>query len=206
MPSNEFIPSLSRKINSHAGVDNPSMRKYFLKNAATVFFAIAGLTACQPSLNWRAVQLEGTNLKFELPCKPDKTTQSVKMAGLDIDLSMVGCEANDAVWAVMTAQVPATADRVEILKGWRTATLQNMRATQTQDLTWSPSRVAALPGTLRIKSLGTSAKGQPVNAQAVWFSHLEGEAVRLVHAVVYQNQGPKMDSSAEQLIESLKLP
>jgi hypothetical protein len=27
-----------------------------------------------------------------------------------------------------------------------------------------------------------------------------------VHAVVYQNQGPKMDSSAEQLIESLKLP
>jgi hypothetical protein len=28
----------------------------------------------------------------------------------------------------------------------------------------------------------------------------------LVHAVVYQNQGPKMDASAEQLIESLKLP
>jgi hypothetical protein len=106
------------------------MRNYFLKNAATVFFAIAGLTSCQPSLNWRVVQLEGTNLKFELPCKPDKTTQSVKMAGLDIDLSMVGCEANDAVWAVMTAQVPATADRVEILKGWRTATLQNMRVTK----------------------------------------------------------------------------
>ena len=128
------------------------------------------------------------------------------MAGLDIDLSMVGCEANDAVWAVMTAQVPATADRGEILKGWRMATLQNMRATQTQDTSWSPSRVAALPGALRIKSLGTSAKGQAIQAQAVWFSHLEGESVRLVHAVVYQNQGPKLDASAEQLIESLKLP
>ena len=177
-----------------------------MKNAAIVFFAIAGLTACQPSLNWRAVQLEGTNLKFELPCKPDKTTQSVKMAGLDIDLSMVGCEANDGVWVVMTALVPAAADRGEILKGWRMATLQNMRATQTQDISWSPSRVAALPGVLRIKSLGTSAKGQAIQAQAVWFSHLEGESVRLVHAVVYQNQGPKLDSSAEQLIESLKLP
>ncbi len=183
------------------------MRKYFLKSAAVVFFSIAGLTACQPSLNWRSVQLEGTNLKIELPCKPDKTTKSVKMAGHDMDLSMVGCEANDAVWAVMTAQVMATADRVEILKGWRLATLQNMRASQPEDLHWSPSRVNALPGALRIKAVGTSANGQPVLAQAVWFSHLEGESVRLVHAVVYHNQGPKKkDQSAEQFIESLKLP
>jgi hypothetical protein len=204
MPSNEFIPTLSRKINSHAGVDNQTMRNYFLKHAAAVLISIGGLTACQPSLNWRAVQLEGTNLKLELPCKPDKTTQSVNMAGHAMALSMVGCEANDAVWAVMTAQVPATADRVEILKGWRMATLQNMRATQQEDLTWSPSRVSALPGALRVKALGTSANGQAVQAQAVWFSHLEGESVRLVHAVVYQNQSAKQDQSAEQLIESLK--
>ena len=182
------------------------MRNYFLKNAAAVFFAIAGLTACQPSLNWRVVQLEGTNLKFELPCKPDKTTQSVKMAGLDIDLSMVGCEANDAVWAVMTAQVPATADRVEILKGWRTATLQNMRANKIEDATWTPSRMTALPGALRLKAKGTTAKGEPVLAQAVWLAHLEGNSVRVVHAVVYQNQGLKQDLGAEQLIESMKLP
>jgi len=180
------------------------MRNYFLKPLAAVLISIAGLSACQPSLNWRAVQLEGTNLKFELPCKPDKTTQSVNMAGHAMDLSMVGCEANDAVWAVMTAQVPATADRVEILKGWRMATLQNMRSTQQEDLTWSPSRVSALPGALRVKALGTSANGQAVQAHAVWFSHLEGESLRLVHAVVYQNQSAKQDQSAEQLIESLK--
>jgi hypothetical protein len=182
------------------------MRKFFLMNAVAVLFSSAGLTACQPSLNWRAVPLEGTNLKIELPCKPDKTTQRVNMAGLDLDLSMVGCEANDGVWAVMTAQIPASADRAELLKGWRLATLQNMRATQPQDLTWSPSQVKALPGALRVKAEGVSAKGQPVQAQAVWFSHLEGDSVRLVHAVVYQNKRPKMDQSDEYLIESLKLP
>lgn len=123
------------------------------------------------------------------------------MAGHDMDLSMVGCEANDAVWAVMTAQVMATADRVEILKGWRLATLQNMRASQPEDLHWSPSRVNALPGALRIKAVGTSANGQPVLAQAVWFSHLEGESVRLVHAVVYHNQGPKKTKALNSLLK-----
>jgi hypothetical protein len=67
-----------------------------------------------------------------------------------------------------------------------------------------------LPGALRSKANGTSAKGQPVRANAVWFAHLEGDAVRVVHAVVYQNQDPKQDAkqdqSADQLIESMKLP
>jgi hypothetical protein len=45
-----------------------------------------------------------------------------------------------------------------------------------------------------------------VLAHAVWFAHLEGDAVRVVHAVVYQNQGLKQDLGADQLIESMKLP
>ena len=102
------------------------MRKNFLKYAAAVFFSVLGLSACQPSLNWRTVQMPETTLSLELPCKPDKTTKPVTMAGQTLELSVVGCEA--------------------------------------------------------------------------------GDAVRVVHAVVYQNQGVKQDQSAEPLIESLKLP
>ena len=190
------------------------MRKNFLKNAAAVFFSVLGLSACQPSLNWRTVQMPGATLSFELPCKPDKTTKSVPMAGQTLEFSVVGCEAGDAVWAVMSAKLSADADRTELLKGWRQATLQNMRANQIEDASWIPGRVAALPGALRSKASGTSAKGQPVRAHAVWFAHLEGDAVRVVHAVVYQNQGlkqdlkhdPKQDLGADQLIESMKLP
>jgi hypothetical protein len=206
MPSSEFIPSLSRKIKSYARVDNQTMRKNFLKNAAAVFFAAMGLSACQPSLNWRTVQMPETKLSFELPCKPDKTTKPVTMAGQTLELSVVGCEAGDAVWAVMSAKLSANADRTELLKGWRQATLQNMRATQIEDATWMPARMTALPGALRLKAIGTTAKGESVRAHAVWFAHLEGDAVRVVHAVVYQNQGLKQDQSAELLIESMKLP
>jgi hypothetical protein len=212
------MPSLSRKIKLHARVDNQTMRKIFLKNAAAIFFSVLGLSACQPSLNWRNVQMPETTLSFELPCKPDKTTKPVSMAGQTLELSVVGCEAGDAVWAVMSAKLNADADRTELLKGWRQATLQNMRANQIEDATWMPARMTALPGALRLKAIGTTAKGEPVRAHAVWFAHLEGDAVRVVHAVVYQNQGhkkdlkqdqkydPKQSQSADLLIESMKLP
>jgi len=212
------MPSLSRKIKLHARVDNQTMRKIFLKNAAAIFFSVLGLSACQPSLNWRNVQMPETTLSFELPCKPDKTTKPVSMAGQTLELSVLGCEAGDAVWAVMSAKLSADADRTELLKGWRQATLQNMRANQIEDATWMPARMTALPGALRLKAIGTTAKGEPVRAHAVWFAHLEGDAVRVVHAVVYQNQGhkkdlkqdqkydPKQSQSADLLIESMKLP
>jgi len=212
------MPSLSRKIKLHARVDNQTMRKIFLKNAAAIFFSVLGLSACQPSLNWRNVQMPETTLSFELPCKPDKTTKPVSMAGQTLELSVVGCEAGDAVWAVMSAKLSADADRTELLKGWRQATLQNMRANQIEDATWMPARMTALPGALRLKAIGTTAKGEPVRAHAVWFAHLEGDAVRVVHAVIYQNQGhkkdlkqdqkydPKQSQSADLLIESMKLP
>ena len=155
-----------------------------------------------------------TTLSFELPCKPDKTTKPVSMAGQTLELSVVGCETDDAVWAVMSAKLSADADRTELLKGWRQATLQNMRANQIEDATWMPARMTALPGALRLKAIGTTAKGEPVRAHAVWFAHLDGDSVRVVHrvvhAVVYQNQDPKQDAkqdqSADQLIESMKLP
>jgi len=200
------MPSLSRKIKLHARVDNQTMRKIFLKNAAAIFFSVLGLSACQPSLNWRTVQMPGTTLSFELPCKPDQTTKPVTMAGQNLELSVMGCEAGDAVWAVMSAKLSADADRTELLKGWREATLQNMRANKIEDATWTPGRMTALPGALRVKAKGTTAKGEPVLAQAVWLAHLEGDSVRVVHAVVYQNQGLKQDLGAEQLIESMKLP
>jgi hypothetical protein len=182
------------------------MRKFFLKYAAAVIFSVLGLSACQPSLNWRTVQMPGTQLNFELPCKPDQTTKPVTMAGLDLELSVMGCEAGDAVWAVMSAKVPVHADRTDILKGWRQATLQNMQASQVEDPSWVPGRVAALPGALRSRAEGKTTTGQTVRANAVWFAHLEGDSVRVVHAVVYQNQGRNIDASADLLIESMKLP
>lgn len=175
--------------------------------AVITLFGLLGLSACQPSLNWRASQLEGSALRFELPCKPDKTVRTVSMAGQALELAVAGCEAEDAVWAVMSTQAPASVDRNELIKGWRQATLQNMRATEVQEATWTPPK-SALEGAVRVLAKGTGPNGQALIGDAVWFSHLEGNQLRMVHAVVYQNKVKKSQSqqSADQFVESFKLP
>ena len=181
------------------------MLKY-LSSALTVL-GLLGLTACQPSLNWRASQVEGSALRFELPCKPDRTVKTVNMAGQAFELAVAGCEADDAVWAVMSTQAVASVEREELIKGWRQATLQNMRAKDVQDVPWTPQK-SALPGAVRIEAQGTDPKGKALTAHAIWFSHLEGNQIRMVHAVVYQSntKATKSQQSADQFIESFKLP
>jgi hypothetical protein len=107
--------TLSRKTKRDAHVDNQDM----LKMLSSILFGgvLLSLAACQPNLNWRATQLEGSSLRFELPCKPDRTVRQVTMAGEALDLAVAGCEADDAVWAVMSTSVQASVDRAELMKG-----------------------------------------------------------------------------------------
>ena len=56
------------------------------------------LCACTPALNWRDVRLEsadGSALKAALPCKPDNATRKQQLGDIQVDLSMMGCVAND---------------------------------------------------------------------------------------------------------------
>ena len=180
------------------------MQKFL--SCVVALWGLLALTACQPSLNWRASQLEGESLRFELPCKPDRTVRAVNMAGQALNLAVAGCEADDAIWAVMSTQVQASVNREELIKGWRQATLQNMRAQEVNDVTWAPQTKSALPGAMRIKAQGAGPQGQSVTAHAVWFSYTDADQIRLVHAVVYQNasKGTQAQQSADQFLESIK--
>jgi multidrug efflux pump subunit AcrA (membrane-fusion protein) len=63
-------------------------------------------------------------------------------------------------------------------------------------------------GTLRLKAKGTGPNQQAVYAQAAWFSHVEGDAVRLVHLVVYHStlSGFQNEPQTAPFFESVKLP
>jgi hypothetical protein len=82
------------------------------------------------------------------------------MAGQALDLAVAGCEADDAVWAVMSTQVQASVNREELLKGWRQATLQNMKAQEVNEAPWAPRAAAVLPGSVRLKAQGFGPKAK----------------------------------------------
>lgn len=181
------------------------MRTHYTAIMASLTFALT-LSACSPSQNWREVTLEGTSLKAQLPCKPDRTTRAVPLGGVPVDLQVVGCESGSAIVAVMTASLPAGADANALLAGWQKATLDNARVPRPlaaeQQQNWHRPGHLPLAASQRIQAKGLRPDGEAVMMDAVWGAVAEGDHVRLVHAVVYDRQIPP--EMANTLFEGLK--
>ena len=84
----------------------------------------AGLVACSPGLNWRTVPVE--QLAALLPCKPDHAERQVELAGTPRTLSMWGCEADGALFAVSHLRVDATAIDAQVITAWQLAAMRNL--------------------------------------------------------------------------------
>ena len=167
------------------------MRIHSSALVASLFGALT-LSACSPEQNWRDVAFEGSALKVQLPCKPDRTARSVPLGGVPVDLQVVGCESGTSMVAVMSAALPVGSDASAVMAAWQKATLDNARVTQPlaarQQQAWHRPGQLPLATSLRVQAPGLRANGEPVNMDAVWGAVAEGERVRLVHAVVYDRK------------------
>lgn len=61
--------------------------------------------ACTPTFNWREVSFEGLPVAALLPCKPDRATRMVPVAGAPRAMVMAGCKAGDAMFTVAVLQL-----------------------------------------------------------------------------------------------------
>lgn len=168
---------------------------------ATAMLAL--MAACSPEQNWRQVSFEGTRLKAQLPCKPDRTLREVPLGGQPLQLSVAGCESGGAMVAVMTAALAPGMDVQDVLAGWQRATLQNLQArdpVQTQP--WQRVGLLPLGASQRLQARGLRADGRSVTMQAAWGAFTEGDRVRVVHVVVYAPQASA--SLAQTLFEGVQ--
>ena len=162
------------------------------------------LAGCSADQNWRQVTFDGTNLKAQLPCKPDRTTREVPLGGVPVQLSVAGCESGDAMVAVMTAALAPGADAQTLLQGWQQATLANLQASKPEQAqAWQRAGFMPLGAAQRVTALGRRTDGQAVTAQAVWGAYPEGDHLRVVHAVVY---APKAQPQIAQALFDGLLP
>ncbi|MGE0330613.1 MAG: hypothetical protein AB7P37_07950 [Ramlibacter sp.] len=158
---------------------------------------LLALAACSPELNWREVRAEPTALTVLLPCKPDRGARVVPLAGRDTSLTMLGCDAGGATFAVAFADAPDAGQAVLALAQWRAATLANMRAgTPVQQAFAVAGGVAAT----RVSASGQRADGKPVQSQAVYFS----QGPRVYQAVIYADRLPA--DVADTFFGGLRLP
>ena len=144
-----------------------------------VFVAVLVIAAgCSPAFNWRTVRADAPGLELLLPCKPDKGTRSVPLAGQPVEMSMLGCDAGDATFAVAWAPVPPGIDVGDALNHWKTATLAHLHATpspaDTRPAAFIPPGALPVPQALRMVVVGQRANGAPVVADAAWFAQMPG--------------------------------
>jgi hypothetical protein len=65
---------------------------------------MAVLIGCTPTFNWREVAFEQADVKALLPCKPDRGSRAVTLAGQSVRMGMLGCESGGAMFTVSLVQ------------------------------------------------------------------------------------------------------
>lgn len=144
------------------------------------------LLACSPALNWRSVPVLEAGLTLSLPCKPERAARPVDLGAGTVELSMVGCQADGATFALSHMPLADPSQAGAALARWRAAVLARMQAgPQAPGAAFAPRLALALPQSLRMEVRGRGTDGAEVVAEAVWFARLEGSQARLYHAVVY---------------------
>ncbi len=139
------------------------------------------LQACSPSLNWREVRLGGGELKAVLPCKPDQAQRRQSLAGYEIELAMLGCEAGGALYAISVAELGTPAQAQQVQAQWQTNLLATLQAQGASRQVYAIRGANAQPEALQLQASGRTADGRALTVQAVWFMR----GTRLYHAAVY---------------------
>ncbi|MFI5443985.1 hypothetical protein ACHMXK_01735 [Polaromonas sp. UC242_47] len=158
---------------------------------STLLAALLALAACSPTFNWREVRPENTRLSLLLPCKPDKAQKTVPLGGQTAQLSMLGCDAGGATFAVAVADMGDAAHTGAALAQWQSLTLANMKAGPvgsgagaTQVLPFKAPGLAPGLQAVLVKAQGRRADGSAVSGQAVYFV----QGAQVFQVVLYASQ------------------
>ena len=148
------------------------MTKNSLKFRCLLGGLAALAAACSPALNWRDVQPDDTALTLLLPCKPDMAQQTVPMGRVPTVLTVRGCDAGGATFAVGVADVGTASALVDVLGQWQSVTLAGIKA-DTGDFQRVAVKVpgaAAVPAPVLVKALGQRADGSAIHSHALYFA------------------------------------
>jgi hypothetical protein len=176
--STTFVGSTHRFF--PAAVTRLSVRAVLCLLALTGLFLALG---CSPKLNWRDVQPGNSGLALLLPCKPDQGEKIVPLGGRPTKMTMLGCDAGGATFAVAVADLGDAPNLPEVLTQWQALTLTNMKATPstTQSRPLRVPGAASEPAPVLVLAQGQKPDGSAVNGWAAYFA----KGSQVVQVVMY---------------------
>lgn len=169
--------------------------------SATAVAAVlsVGAAACSPTFNWRETRAEGSELVVSFPCRPDRHSRAVAVAGITVTMQMLVCSAGGATYALSfydarDAQAVATG-----LESLRTGMLANIQAAPPRERPLRMAGLPATPGASRLSADGRRPDGGVLRLEAAFFA----KDLRVYQAAVV---GPPLtDDAIDPFFEGLKL-
>lgn len=174
------------------GRDNRNMKRYKLVVWAMCLIVLA---ACNPVLNWRELVWSRSDIKAMVPCKPDLGSQKVELAGQSGELQMAGCEVSDQLFAISCIDVKVADQLQATQQAWQRDMLANLQAGSPVVSAVTLKGASLWPVPVRLSAAGLGSRGEPLQAQALWFA----KAATLCHAVVY---APNISQEAAEVFFS----
>ncbi len=167
--------------------------KVCAKVVACSTFCVLVLAACNPALNWRQVNLQTLNAR--LPCKPDSATRTVPLAGRPVEMEMMGCEADGALFAISHVRAENKATAMTSQAEWQAQALKALQASSSHSVplpaaAWANTRVS-------IRAAGKDAAGKSMQAQLSWWVR----DADVYHLAVYSEHLP--DTMTQAFLEDV---
>ena len=167
--------------------------------AALMLMALA-LAGCSPKFNWREVRLEKSGVALLFPCKPDTQVRQVDMDGQALSMTLSGCSAGDASFALAYARLGEGSPPGPALRRWRELTLSNLGAQGINEMAYPLPGVRSDEQSVRLGAAGRRPDGSSLVAQAFWFTQ-----DRWVYQASVLAERPR-EAEVDTFLTSIRLP
>ena len=134
-------------------------------------FAVAGLMACAPALDWRDVRPAGSRLQLLFPCKPTAQERRVALAGPPVALALHACTAGGMTWGLSHVDVVNAGRVAPALAELRAAAAANLGATAGPLLPLPVTGATPNAASGHMRLVGRLPDGTAVQMQVLLFAH-----------------------------------
>ena len=167
--------------------------------AALMLMALA-LAGCSPKFNWREVRLEQSGVALLFPCKPDTQVRQVDMDGQALSMTLSGCSAGDASFALAYAKLSEGNSPGAALRRWRELTLGNLGAQGVKGCEIVNCTLSGDEQSVRLGAAGRRPDGSSLVAQAFWFTQ-----DRWIYQASVLAERPR-EAEVDTFLTSIRLP
>jgi hypothetical protein len=167
---------------------------------AILLLTALALGACSPEFNWREARLEQSGAALLFPCKPDAQVRQVELDGQTLSMTLLGCSAGDASFALAYARLGEGSPPGPVLLRWRELTLGNLGAQGVKEMAYPLPGARRDMQSVRLGAAGRRPDGSSLVAQAFWFTQ-----DRWVYQASVLAERPR-EAEVETFLTSIRLP